>query len=150
MDTDSRLYLCLMARPEASTKGVHSRMSTQRTQGTTPELQVRSQLHALGLRFRLHRQPIKGLRRTADIVFGPSRVVVMVDGCFWHSCPDHGTRPQANGQWWEAKLRRNAERDRETDERLSAEGWRVVRVWEHEDPVAAAARVRDVVEERRI
>jgi len=68
-----------------------------------------------------------------------------VDGCFWHGCPDHGTWPVSNASWWEAKLRRNVARDRDTDAKLVEKGWRVVRVWEHEDPVAAADRVTSVV-----
>jgi DNA mismatch endonuclease (patch repair protein) len=71
-----------------------------------------------------------------------------VDGCFWHSCPEHGTRPKANSEWWEQKLKRNQERDAETDRVLRENGWEVVRIWEHEDPIKAAARVRKLVRSR--
>jgi DNA mismatch endonuclease (patch repair protein) len=73
----------------------------------------------------------------------------MVDGCFWHSCPEHRTSPKANSEWWEMKLLKNEQRDRETDEVLTAAGWKVIRVWEHEDPLVAARRIRKIVERRR-
>jgi DNA mismatch endonuclease (patch repair protein) len=81
-------------------------------------------------------------RRRADMLFPGVRVAVFVDGCFWHSCPQHASVPRANQQWWIDKLRRNVDRDRETDARLEALGWTVLRFWEHEDP----ARAVDVVE----
>jgi len=112
---------------------------------TTPELAIRSELHRRGLRFRVDRAPVPGLRSRADIVFGPARVAVYVDGCFWHSCPDHATRPKANAEWWEQKLNRNQERDRETNRVLAEHGWTVVRMWEHEDPVKAADRVQATI-----
>jgi DNA mismatch endonuclease (patch repair protein) len=73
------------------------------------------------------------LRRKADIVFGPARVAVFVDGCFWHGCPEHGRRRhEVNGWYWREKIDRNRRRDRETDELLRAGGWQVIRFWEHE------------------
>ena len=86
---------------------------------------------------------------TADIVFGPTKVAVFVDGCFWHRCPIHATRPKANGDWWDAKLQANVKRDRRTEMQLKENGWLVVRVWEHESPVVAAAEILRVVSERR-
>lgn len=124
------------------------RMSRQRSRDTDPERALRSSLHRRGLRYRLHRRPVPGLRRQADIVFGPARVAVFVDGCFWHCCPEHTTSPKSNAAWWSAKLAANVARDRDTDEQLAVAGWAVVRVWEHEDPVAAAARVAQVVRSR--
>jgi DNA mismatch endonuclease (patch repair protein) len=85
------------------------------------------------------------MRRKADLVFSSARVAVFVDGCFWHACPDHGTQPKHNAAWWAEKIATNAERDRDTDRRLAADGWIVVRVWEHEVPEAAAARVAEAV-----
>lgn len=125
------------------------RMSRQRSRDTDPERALRSRLHRLGLRYRLHGRPVKGLRRQADIVFSRARVAVFVDGCFWHQCPEHATSPKANGAWWAAKLAANVARDQDTDRRLAEAGWQVVRVWEHEDMEAAAARVVAVVRERR-
>lgn len=121
------------------------RMSRQRSRDTDPERALRSLLHGMGLRFRLHRRPVAGLRREADLVFVGPRVAVFVDGCFWHCCPEHATSPRANGAWWATKLAANVARDRDTDERLRAAGWRVVRVWEHEEPARAAARVARAV-----
>ena len=85
--------------------------------------------------------PVSGLRCRPDIIFTRARVAVFVDGCFWHSCPEHGTRPAANGDWWGRKLAANVDRDRRNDRSLSAAGWKVVRIWEHEDPGDGAARV---------
>jgi DNA mismatch endonuclease (patch repair protein) len=58
-----------------------------------------------------------------------------------HGCPAHATSPRNNGAWWAEKLRKNVERDRDTDARLVAAGWTVVRIWEHEDPEVATQRV---------
>jgi len=123
-------------------------MSRLGRRDTRPELAIRSELHRRGLRFRVDRAPVKDLRSRADIVFGPARVAVYVDGCFWHSCPEHGTKPKANAEWWKRKLDRNQQRDRETDRVLREHGWEVVRIWEHEDPVAAADRVESALRAR--
>ena len=92
---------------------------------------LRRELHRRGLRYFVDRAPLKGMRRRADVVFPRRKVAVYVDGCFWHSCPIHATQPRNNAQWWADKLSANVARDRNTDERLEAEGWTVVRVWEH-------------------
>ena len=83
------------------------------------------------------------------MVFGPAKVAVFVDGCFWHCCPVHATYPASNAQWWAEKLAGNVARDRATDLALTAAGWLVVRVWEHEDAETAARRITDVVRARR-
>jgi DNA mismatch endonuclease (patch repair protein) len=124
-------------------------MERQRRRDTACELEVRRALHAAGFRYRVDRSPIPGMRSKADIVFPTERIAVFVDGCFWHSCPEHATLPKANAEWWAEKLRRNVERDRAVDATLDAAGWSVVRVWEHERPGAAAARIGDVVMSRR-
>lgn len=128
---------------------VRERMQMQRRRDTSCEMEIRSLLHAAGLRYRVDARPLSQWRRRADLVFSGVRVAVFVDGCFWHGCADHRAPPKANASWWEAKIARNRERDRETDERLSAEGWTVVRIWEHEDPREAAARVAETVRRRR-
>lgn len=115
---------------------------------TAPELALRRLIHAAGLRYRVDRAPLPGLRRRADLVFGRARVAVFVDGCFWHGCPLHGVKPRTNAEWWRAKLDRNRARDRDTDARLAEAGWEVLRVWEHEDPAEAAHRVRQAVAAR--
>jgi DNA mismatch endonuclease (patch repair protein) len=133
-------------RPPSSSAAKSLEMSRLGRRDTRPELAIRSELHRRGLRFRVDRAPLAGLRSRADIVFGPARVAVYVDGCFWHSCPQHATRPKANAEWWDRKLARNRERDRETDQALAEQGWTVVRIWEHEDPVAAADRVVEALD----
>ncbi len=71
---------------------------------------------------------------------------MFVDGCFWHGCPDHHTAPKANADFWAQKIAANRARDRNTDARLEAEGWTVIRFWEHEDlGDEAVARVRRAV-----
>jgi DNA mismatch endonuclease, patch repair protein len=136
-------------RPQPSSSRVQRQMQRQSTRDTKPELALRKVLHASGMRYRLGFQPIAGLRRTPDILFTRQRVAVFVDGCFWHSCPEHGTMPKANAEWWASKLRRNVERDADTDRRLRDAGWTVVRIWEHEDSVAAATRVEAAVRWQR-
>jgi DNA mismatch endonuclease (patch repair protein) len=123
-------------------------MTNTKRRDPKPELELRSALHALGLRFFVDR-PIPGSRRRSDVVFPTERVAVYVDGCFWHSCPQHGTVPKQNRQWWVDKLAANKRRDDDTDAALCAEGWLVLRFWEHDDPITAAGRVRDAVFERR-
>ena len=123
-------------------------MTTQRRRDTGLELTVRRALFALGLRYRVD-APILGLRRRADILFVSARVAVFVDGCFWHACPLHVTWPAANAAWWRAKLLANRRRDRDTDRRLAAVGWKVVRVWEHEDALAATKTIARLVRLRQ-
>ena len=125
-------------------------MQAQRSRDTEPELQLRRLLHSKGLRFRVHRAPILGLRRVADVVFGPSKVAVFVDGCYWHGCPEHGRRDhKVNAWYWPEKIERNRARDVDTDSRLRDAGWAVVRVWEHENSETAARRIAKLVERRR-
>ncbi|QII08615.1 very short patch repair endonuclease [Rhodococcoides fascians A25f] len=120
-----------------------ARLSKQKRRDTKPEVALRRALHRRGLRYFVDRAPLKGMRRRADLVFPRRKVAVYVDGCFWHSCPVHATKPRNNAQWWADKLAANVARDRDTDEKLLAEGWRVVRIWEHEDPAIAADRVEN-------
>ncbi|SDD13923.1 DNA mismatch endonuclease Vsr [Rhodococcus tukisamuensis] len=132
--------------PVPASASVRARMREQRRRDTAPELALRRELHRRGRRYRVDRAPLPGLRRRADLVFPTARVAVFVDGCFWHCCPVHGTRPKNNASWWAAKLDTNVARDRDTDTRLADAGWRVVRVWEHEDSVTAADAVDRVLD----
>jgi DNA mismatch endonuclease (patch repair protein) len=111
--------------------GVRARMQKQARRDTGPELQLRRALHLVGYRFRVNYAIPGARRRTMDIAFTRRRVAVFVDGCFWHACPQHATWPQSNSDWWREKLELNVLRDRDTDARLEALGWAVVRVWEH-------------------
>lgn len=126
-----------------SSPATSGRMSRQRRRDTVPELLLRRELHHRGLRFRVD-LPVPGMpRRRADVVFTRARIAVFVDGCFWHGCPDHATHPASNAAWWSAKLARNIERDRETDDHLRNNGWSVLRFWEHADMTTAARTVYD-------
>jgi DNA mismatch endonuclease (patch repair protein) len=137
-----------MSRPPASTSGVASRMAKQPRRDTKPEVELRRLLHAAGLRYRVDYRPVPELRRKADIVFRRAQIAVFVHGCFWHRCPIHATAPKANAQWWDEKLSRNVERDRDTRAVLEAAGWAVIEVWEHELPAVAAERVMTALADR--
>ncbi|WP_435157894.1 very short patch repair endonuclease [Amycolatopsis sacchari] len=134
--------------PEALNEGRSRNMRANRRSNTKPEVALRSELHRLGYRYRKdHRLDLEpGVRVRPDIVFTRRKVAVFVDGCFWHVCPQHGREPSRNEWYWSPKLRRNVERDRLADAALADAGWRVVRIWEHEDVQDAVVRVRSVVE----
>lgn len=125
------------------------RMRKMRQRDTSLELKLRSALHRMGARFRLHCRIIPNRTRTVDIVLPSAKVAVFVDGCFWHSCPAHKTLPKANRVWWRDKLRANVLRDRESDRILRKLGWHVVRVWQHDNFEEAALRILKVVLRRR-
>lgn len=108
---------------------------------TEPELIVRRALRAAGLRYRLQ---VKTPGGKADLVIAKSKVALFVDGCFWHGCPEHYVRPRTSKAFWDTKLRENVDRDRRQTLALDAEGWLVVRVWEHElreDPARVAKAI---------
>ncbi len=135
--------------PFASTTAAARRMSNQRRRDTDPELALRRELHRMGLRYFVHRRPLPQLRREADIVFPRARVAVFVDGCFWHGCPEHGRRVHTTNPWyWPEKIERNQKRDADTDHRLCAAGWTVIRCWEHDNPDEIAKRIQETVESR--
>jgi DNA mismatch endonuclease (patch repair protein) len=120
-------------------------MSRQPRRDTAPEVALRRELHRRGLRFRVD-WPLPGLpRRRADVAFARRHVAVFIDGCFWHACPQHGTAPASNADWWVAKLEKNVSRDRDTDGHLRRLGWTVLRFWEHDDPGSAADSVEAAV-----
>jgi DNA mismatch endonuclease (patch repair protein) len=120
-------------------------MQANRRRDTGPELAVRKIVHAAGLRYRVDYRVVPDLRARADLVFTRAKVAVFIDGCFWHACPAHGTKPKTNAAYWDAKLAGNVRRDRVTDAALQARGWLVLRFWEHEEPGAAATAVIDAV-----
>lgn len=110
---------------------------------------MRRAVHALGLRYRVSARPLPNLRRTADMVFRGAKVAVFVDGCFWHGCPQHHTMAVSNRTYWANKVKRNVDRDSETDALLLEAGWLPMRFWEHEDPVLAAQEIAAAVRARR-
>ena len=125
-------------------------MKRVRRRDTKPEVGLRTLLHRMGLRYRVDEKPLAGLRRKADLVFRRTKVAVYVDGCFWHGCPLHATWPKQNAAFWREKIETNRRRDADTDARLVAAGWAVVRVWEHEDSAEAAGRVAEAVRARSV
>lgn len=104
-------------------------MARVRQQGTGPEVNLRRELWSTGLRYRVN-VSVECIR--PDIVFRSARVAVFVDGCFWHGCPDHYTKPKTNPTFWARKLNANVERDIRQTAALESAGWRVLRFWEHE------------------
>jgi DNA mismatch endonuclease (patch repair protein) len=97
------------------------------------------------MRYRVNVRPIPGLRRTADLLFSKARLVVMIDGCFWHGCAIHYTPPKANSEFWAAKIEQNRARDVETVALLARADWKVLRFWEHCDPVDIADAIEQAV-----
>jgi len=135
------------AYPTPSTPYVRAIMRANRSRDTGPELRLRHVLHSAGLRYRVNytirtdgKRPI-----TVDVAFTRVHLAVFVDGCFWHSCPEHGTTPAANATYWSPKLARNVERDREASATLELAGWTVARFWEHDEPTRAARRIVDLI-----
>ncbi|TKA00170.1 DNA mismatch endonuclease Vsr [Actinacidiphila oryziradicis] len=124
-------------------------MQAIRSRDTKPERLIRQLVHAQGLRYRVAARPLPKLRRTADMVFRPAKVAVFIDGCYWHGCPEHYVSPKTNPGYWSAKVVRNVTRDRDTDERLQAEGWTVLRFWEHESAHECAAVIEETVRRLR-
>lgn len=135
--------------PVASSPGVSCVMRGNRKRDTAPELRVRRLLHERGARYRVNPLIQVGpVRVRPDVVFPRLRVALFIDGCFWHGCPVHGTRPRSNSAYWESKIANNRTRDQVVTNALAIDGWRVFRVWEHEpidevvDRVMAAIRAR--------
>lgn len=127
-----------MTNSWASSPGTRASMRSNRRRDTKPELAVRRLLHARGLRYRVDVPLDFDRRRRADIAFPAVKLVVFIDGCFWHGCPVHYSIPATNKEFWSTKRTRNCERDKETTRRLTEEGWAVRRYWEHDDPAAVA------------
>lgn len=121
-------------------------MSKVKPKNTKPELIVRSLLHRLGYRFRLHRKDLPG---TPDVVFPSRRLALFVHGCYWHG---HGCKigkpPKSRLDYWLPKIEANRERDQRKTLALQETGWRVATVWQCElaDPVALAARLRHLLD----
>lgn len=128
-------------RPPASSLAVSKQMSRMPRVNSEPELRLRRALHARGLRYRIHAR----LPGRPDIAFTRARLAVFVDGCFWHSCPEHGVLPKSNQDWWREKLETNVQRDRRKDEELQGLGWTPLHIWEHQSSEQAA----DIVQRLR-
>lgn len=110
---------------------------------TKPERAVRSLIHRMGFRFRLHASQLPG---RPDIVLPRHRKVIFVHGCFWHQHPGcrRAKLPQTRAEWWKSKLTRNSQRDSETQEQLRQQGWEVLVIWQCQlrDPCRLEAELR--------
>jgi DNA mismatch endonuclease, patch repair protein len=105
-------------------------MSRIRSTNTKPEIAVRSLVHRLGYRFRLHRRDLPG---KPDIVLPRHMKIILVHGCFWHGHDCKlASKPKSNGQYWATKIVANKDRDRRNIASLEAAGWRVLEIWECE------------------
>lgn len=104
-------------------------MRRVKSKNTKPEMVVRSLVHRLGFRFRLHRSDLPG---KPDLVFPSRRKVIFVNGCFWHAhdCPHGANRPKTNVEYWKKKLDRNKITDEKNRERLRELGWESLVIWE--------------------
>lgn len=128
---------------------VSARMSRIRGRDTGPEMNVRRELHRRGLRYRVNFKPVPTLRRTVDIAFTRQRIVVLIDGCFWHGCPEH-FRPAKGDrkEYWAAKVAENQRRDQDSTKAFTVAGWTVLRFWEHSGPVEVADEIEQEVVSR--
>ena len=132
--------------PEPTSEAASAVGRANRRRDTRCEVALRSALHRRGLRFRKDHPIVAGdVRVRPDVVFTRAKVAVFVDGCFWHGCPDHCHLPKRNLDYWLPKLDANRARDERVTAALRSAGWRVVRVWEHEPPDAAAAAIATLV-----
>src|SRR6266540_1272583 len=126
-------------RPKPASDAIRRSMSSNRPRDTQLELDFRSALHRAGLRFRKNVRPISGLRCEPDVVFPSALLAVFIDGCWWHGCPKHGMLPMAHREWWANNLQKTKARDVANTEALESEGWKVLRIWEHE-PIPLAVQ----------
>lgn len=122
-------------------------MRRVQSEDTAPERTIRSLLHRLGLRFRLHRKDLPG---KPDIVLPRFRIVIFVHGCFWHrhrGCPNAST-PATHRSYWLPKFQRTQERDKENQGELRQNGWKVMVVWECQlkSIVTVIRRIRKLVD----
>lgn len=116
----------------------------------TTERRFRALLMAAGVRGWKVRP--KGLPGSPDFYFPGAKLVVFLDGCYWHACPRCGHVPSVNRPFWTEKLRRNVERDREKERKLEESGYSFIRFWEHELSEGAAAcvsRLKTALRERQ-
>lgn len=103
-------------------------MSQIKGKNTKSEVAMRKALWGLGYRYRIRNR----LPGKPDLVFISLKTVVFIDGCFWHKCPDHFVQPKTRAQFWLDKIDGNVARDQRNNVVLRSEGWKVVRIWEHE------------------
>lgn len=132
-------------RPAAMSKAVSGAMRSMPEHSTGPEMAVRRLLFAKGLRYRVQ-YPVPGApRRSIDIAFPGKKIAVFIDGCFWHGCSEHRNIPAHNRDWWQNKIDQNRSRDSDTDEKLRAAGWLVLRFWEHNTTERIVSEIQEVI-----
>lgn len=132
----------------ASSEGTRRSMRANKRRDTKPELRLRRALHALGYRFRVDFRVLPDLNRRVDVASTRRQVAVMVHGCYWHGCSQHYSAPRTNVEFWQSKIARNVQRDADTVARLSAAGWIVITIWEHQPVEEAVAIVSQVLDAR--
>ena len=123
---------------------VSRRMSNQKREETRPESEIARACFSLGLRYRKN-VLIPEVKTNADLVFRRHKLIVFVDGCFWHGCPWHFKVPKTNSAWWKEKTERNRRRDLKKTRQLRRMGWTVMRIWEHVPPDVAATRIKEKI-----
>lgn len=120
------------------------RKTMQAVKGKRTSLERRLSAMLAGMRLRGWRTNVSEIPGKPDILFINERVVIFIDGCFWHGCPYCKRKlPETNKEYWERKIQRNMERAKVHNQKLFEDGWTVIRIWEHElrDPVTIA-RIR--------
>lgn len=145
MDHDARSHTEDTAdhvEPTSPTPGRSRNMAAIRRTNTKPEVALRSALHRAGYRFRKDlRLQIGSTWVRPDIVFTRQHIAVFIDGCFWHSCPEHGRAPAVNGGYWGPKFDRTRQRDERDSAALREAGWSVLRIWEHVSTAEAVSGI---------
>lgn len=107
----------------------HKNMTHIKSTNTKIEKDITKALWNLGYRFRKN---VKGLPGKPDIAIKKHKVVIFLDSCFWHKCPEHFKKPKSNLEYWEPKIKRNVERDAEINRYYQNKNWHILRIWEHE------------------
>ena len=125
-----RTYLRDGRAPIPKSEKISKVMSANRGKNTSPELKLRRMLRLSGLRgYKLHSKDIAG---RPDIAFSKDKIAIFLDGCFWHGCPTCFVAPRTNRAFWLKKIRVNRTRDSRVKNLLRREGWKPIRIWEHE------------------
>jgi DNA mismatch endonuclease (patch repair protein) len=104
-------------------------MQAIRAKETALEKMVRKELWKNGIRYRKN---VRGLMGAPDIAIKKYKLVIFLDSCYWHGCPEHGVMPKSNREFWEKKIKRNIERDIEVTNYYKSRNWTILRFWEHE------------------
>jgi DNA mismatch endonuclease (patch repair protein) len=129
----------------AMSTAVRNSMRANKSRDTGPEMAVRRLLFHHGLRYRVAYRALPGSRRTVDIAFPRQKIAILIDGCFWHGCPEHLRPAVTHADFWAGKIAATRQRDLETSNMLEQAGWQVLRFWEHEDSAQVARRIEETV-----